>query len=789
MSIELLYTSAPQGLKPSSRGFCTVLSTTGMPVNLATRLEGLSAYRHAFPPNTPEAAQNPVCYSHLKMTVGGQRLSVLSRIADYGVDYSQRTNKIAHHVVVSAGEQVPAGPAWAMLQSRVMRAQWDGQCATPAAGPTLHLGNQAPAICAQWAALTGEAGWGAILAEALAQSVGKPTWIVFSLEQSPRLLGLINEAIALLPERERWQATFSTYLTNLPPDVDCRLRCVLAGTDEARLAPARGTVIDLTQPLPPPASNRFTQIAVEGSLVAPTNDSMASNPSTVANTAIHSVLGAGGAADSVLNSDEDEIEYLDDDDSPPLNTGTFDHNTPPPPPIRKPPKLQPGHIAVGSPQQRNRIPQRLYLFTAIAACLLLMAGVGIYLAVTKQPVKVVGLATGLGTGPEEEKIADEEIPRTEITEESGENESDAVKTHPENTPDSQNLQTEVDASESSENATDAPINNFPASKTEGDLTDAQGGVTKSVTQDTTTPPPELANTAAPILSLEQVAVASSDAKSPEPNIAVSEIPGTLSPEADDGEVKLTISATIDARWFDGNDKKITATGKLALRESWLDKTYFSEQKDMTLRRFQVEKTVKTTTANDHIKNLRMTTPTTMVGTVTLENGPLTSERDTLKQKTALILRKVNEWNEVAAQNLSKLDLKLRNNNEGGLIIPVPPERPGLSLDERSDISNSLQQAGAAVKLKLEELKKSDEKIRSQLDGQYAFVELKAVGLADLEQMNNELNKTIDRIRRLCIEVDDKLGVLLYLAEDNGKSKKPGTLVTLTLELSADKKEQ
>ncbi len=59
MSVELLYTSAPQGLKQGSRGFSTVVCTNGLPVNLANRLESLSGYRHVFPPNSPQASSNP----------------------------------------------------------------------------------------------------------------------------------------------------------------------------------------------------------------------------------------------------------------------------------------------------------------------------------------------------------------------------------------------------------------------------------------------------------------------------------------------------------------------------------------------------------------------------------------------------------------------------------------------------------------------------------------------------------------------------------------------------------
>lgn len=258
MSVELLYTSAVQGLKQGSRGFCTVLSTTGMPLNLANRLESLSAYRHVFPPNSPDAAQNPVNYSHIRITVGGRPLSILSRISDYGIDYSQRTNKLAHHVVLEGSDLVPAGPAWVMMQPAIMRSQWDGQCSTPPTGPTVPPSNQAARVCLRWSGICTDAGWGGVVAEAFAQPPGKPLWIIFTLAQSAELLGMINESIALLPVDQRWQATFSTYATNLPPDADCKVRCVLAGTDDARLAPARGKVIDLSKPLPPIAPSSVT---------------------------------------------------------------------------------------------------------------------------------------------------------------------------------------------------------------------------------------------------------------------------------------------------------------------------------------------------------------------------------------------------------------------------------------------------------------------------------------------------------------------------------------------------
>ena len=78
MSQELLYTSAPRGLKPGSRGFCTVVCTRDMPPALAAGLESLSAYRHVFPPGDPNAERNPVAWSHVKFEQGNCLKPVLA---------------------------------------------------------------------------------------------------------------------------------------------------------------------------------------------------------------------------------------------------------------------------------------------------------------------------------------------------------------------------------------------------------------------------------------------------------------------------------------------------------------------------------------------------------------------------------------------------------------------------------------------------------------------------------------------------------------------------------------
>lgn len=256
MSVELLYTSAPKGLRQGSRGFCTVLSTAGTPVNLATRLESLSGYRHLFATDSPQANSNPVAYSHLKFSLAGQSTSVISRISAYGSDYSGRTNKLAHHVVVDRAEQPAAGPAWLLQQPALMRESWDGNCETPAQGPSIPQADRSGGLCKKWQEVTGDAGWGGVVAQAFAQRGGKPTWIVYEIEQQHSLLELLGESTALLPIDRRWNATFSTYAAQLPPDIDCRVRCVVEGTEEAKFAAAKGQVVWLrSKPLQLPGSN------------------------------------------------------------------------------------------------------------------------------------------------------------------------------------------------------------------------------------------------------------------------------------------------------------------------------------------------------------------------------------------------------------------------------------------------------------------------------------------------------------------------------------------------------
>ena len=231
MSQEILYTSAPRGLKRGSRGFCTVVSTDGMAGNLADRLESLSGYRHAFPLHDSRSKFNPVNYSHLIVTVAGQRYHVLSRVADAGEDYSGRSNKIAHHVALKPAELVESGPAAVLTSPGFCETDWDGEPRILPAGRRPAATPNEAGPCQTWQRLTGDAGWAGVLAESAVESCGRPMSVIFPA--GTRTLPLVLEAMNLLPPEQRWTVSFSTYFTKLPAGVDCRWRFLLDDTPEA----------------------------------------------------------------------------------------------------------------------------------------------------------------------------------------------------------------------------------------------------------------------------------------------------------------------------------------------------------------------------------------------------------------------------------------------------------------------------------------------------------------------------------------------------------------------------
>jgi len=264
MTQELLYTSAPRGLKPGVKGFCTVASTAGMATTLADRLESLSGYRHLYPPHDRQAQLNPVQYSHLIVKLGGQVLHVLSRVCDAGLDYSQRSNKLAHHIALTEAELVPAGPAWLLGAPGFMETSFVGEPRILPAGRQPPPGASPPRVCRAWEAASGDAGWAGVLAETAAAGAPKIVNVIYPIGTA--VLPLVEEALSLLPARGRWAVTFSTYYTKLPPGIDCHWRFLVHGQAEAKTARRTPQIplIDLASQLGPAEGGPLVSAARTG---------------------------------------------------------------------------------------------------------------------------------------------------------------------------------------------------------------------------------------------------------------------------------------------------------------------------------------------------------------------------------------------------------------------------------------------------------------------------------------------------------------------------------------------
>jgi hypothetical protein len=241
-----------------------VLATPGMSKTLVEQLESLSGYTHVYPAHIPEAKLNPVNFSHLILTTGGRQYHVLSRIGDAGLDYSQRSNKLAHHVALETNELVPPGPAWVLSQRNFMESTFHGEPTIIQAGRKPPAGDTPATVCSHWEQLTGDAGWAGVLAETALQKRAQQAVIVF--RPGMDLLPLFVEALNLLPPHRRWEVSFSTYFTRLPSGLVCQWRCVLEGTAECKAAMRlpQALIIDLCGPLGKASAGPLTEAARTG---------------------------------------------------------------------------------------------------------------------------------------------------------------------------------------------------------------------------------------------------------------------------------------------------------------------------------------------------------------------------------------------------------------------------------------------------------------------------------------------------------------------------------------------
>jgi len=192
--LELIYTSAPRGLKAGSSGYCTVAQTRGMREDLAAALERRSLFAHE------ATGECPIYFSYRNLSVGGTTWRVLSRGLDAGLDFTGRRHYLVHHLVLDSADDLPG------LQPADLLLGWGGWLDEWTSSPETRTqlraedfrgpipGARLPAR--EWKRITGDAGWAA-LPHRLASPVG---WLAQNLS-SAEMLSLMAESAALLEKK------------------------------------------------------------------------------------------------------------------------------------------------------------------------------------------------------------------------------------------------------------------------------------------------------------------------------------------------------------------------------------------------------------------------------------------------------------------------------------------------------------------------------------------------------------------------------------------------------------
>ena len=207
MPLQLIFTSAPRGLVAGRSGFCTVARHASLSERLTQQLEALG---------TPHDASEGETFTFRRLEAGSQTWYVLSRFVARGLDYSQRDNRLAHHVVFTAEEAAVLPPPAAVAL------RWNDWKDTWSEEPTWLKEDTRPLPLASHPVLTPAAGW-----REFAGTGAKAAWLVnasgaasvslLNPPSSAQLLRLLAESSALLG-RAAWSATFTTNATKTGAD-------------------------------------------------------------------------------------------------------------------------------------------------------------------------------------------------------------------------------------------------------------------------------------------------------------------------------------------------------------------------------------------------------------------------------------------------------------------------------------------------------------------------------------------------------------------------------------------
>ncbi|MDR1270945.1 MAG: hypothetical protein LBK82_15630 [Planctomycetaceae bacterium] len=279
---EQISTSSQRCLDGNT-GFGVVAQTVGMALNVSRDVSMLSGYSHYFPAGD---VRNPVVFMHVIRRAGGMDRHIVSRVADCGNDYSGRTNRIAHHLIIEELDlpQLTCGPAMILSQQNLFQTKWNEKSRELPLGKTLPNPEITVQKCFTWELFCGDAGWGGVVAERIER--GDPISLIFD-PTGKNILPLIDEVFRLLPSNARWKTTFSTFFmkSQEPPRANkIQIKCIVANSDEmmyAKLTP-NTLLIDLRKKITETPTGKYVDIARNGA-TKPSQTTSVSVPITVPN--------------------------------------------------------------------------------------------------------------------------------------------------------------------------------------------------------------------------------------------------------------------------------------------------------------------------------------------------------------------------------------------------------------------------------------------------------------------------------------------------------------------------
>ncbi len=210
MAQQLIFTSTPQGLEPGRTGYCTVARHKDLRHRLVRELERLSVYDFG-----QQVSGSRVDISTFrKITLGSEEFYVLTKICDAGLDYTNRTNYLAHHLVLDGFEIAHCpSPAEIFLNWNGWKSKWEEgpRYLTPGEEITL-TGYKSSGLvpCKNWLSFTNDPGNAATL---VSPGVIKPVVLENVPAKSEHLLQLFAESSALLKlSLDAWDYSFTTFI-------------------------------------------------------------------------------------------------------------------------------------------------------------------------------------------------------------------------------------------------------------------------------------------------------------------------------------------------------------------------------------------------------------------------------------------------------------------------------------------------------------------------------------------------------------------------------------------------